>query len=585
MWLVIWRNEPDPPVGPFIGTATAGSVFRFVLGAQRRAVSVGALLGIVWMGSMAAVPAVLGLVIDRGMEGDRAALVGGLAVLVGVGIVEAATAAGRHWIAGRLWENTELIVQQLVGRRVLDPRGGVERVPSGDLLSHATSDASRIAGVADLCCRGAGAVVSFLAVAAVLLVTSPLLGGIVLAGLPPLLLAMAPLWRPLERRSHREQERIAQAASVAGDSIVGLRVLKGLRAEDAAIRSFTECNEEVRGSAVRVARLSAWWNALGVVIPGIFLVLVAWVGGRLALTGELSVGQLVAFFGYAQFLRTPLNTFAELGVKWSRGLAAAARLAELLNRPPAVADEPTDRAVLDEVPVVELRGVVRDAPVLDGLDLTLAPGEALGVVTSDPRAAQVLAGLLARRADPDAGQVRLGGHDLRALPLDQVRHAVLVAEHDPFLFATSLADNVAVTGDFGPVHDAAARTAAVAEIAHRLPEGWAAVLGERGRTLSGGQRQRVGLARALAETPPVLVLPEPTSAVDAHTEAGIIDALLALRGHRSTLVLTSSPVLLAALDRVVLIAHGRICADGPHAKLLGHPGYRAVVLPRPEPAS
>ncbi|MGH8573030.1 MAG: ATP-binding cassette domain-containing protein, partial [Gammaproteobacteria bacterium] len=241
--------------------------------------------------------------------------------------------------------------------------------------------------------------------------------------------------------------------------------------------------------------------------------------------------------------------------------------------------------VLREVPAVDLAGVVRDAPVLDGLDLTVAPGEALGVVTADPRAPQVLADLLARRADPDAGQVRLGGYDLRALPLEQVRRAVLVAEHDPFLFATSLAHNVAVNGDFGPAHSAAARVAAVEEIAHRLPDGWATVLGERGRTLSGGQRQRVGLARALAEAPPVLVLPEPTSAVDAHTEANIIDTLLALRGDRSTLVLTSSPVFLAALDRVVLVEHGRICADGTHAELLGDPGYRAVVLPHPEPVS
>lgn len=582
---VIWRNQPDAPVGPFTGTATPGTMLRFVLGAQRRTVGVGAVFGIGWMGSMAAVPALLGLVIDRALGADGGALVAGLAALLGVGILQAATAAGRHWVALRLGEGTELTVQQLVGQRGLDLRGGVERVPAGDLVSRATSDATRIGNVADLCCRGAGAVVSFLAVAVVLLVTSPLLGGIVLAGLPPLLLAMAPLWRPLERRSHREQERVGQAAAVAGDSVVGLRALKGLRAEDAAVGRFTERNDEVRGSAVRVARLSAWWKALGVLIPGIFLVVVAWVGGRLALAGELSAGQLVAFFGYAQFLRTPLNTFAELGVVWSRGLAAAGRLAELLNREPAVTDPAGTRSELGARPVVELREVTDAGRVLDGLDLTVAPGEALGVVTVDSRGAQVLADLLARRADPDAGQVYLGGHDLRALPLDQLRDTVLVGEHDPFLFATTLAGNVAVHDDFGPAHDAAARAAAVDEIAARLPEGWDSVLGERGRTLSGGQRQRVGLARALAADPPVLVLPEPTSAVDAHTEAHIVGALVALRRNRSTVVLTSSPVLLAALDRVVLIEHGRVGAEGTHVELLGHSGYRTVVLADREPVA
>lgn len=579
----IWRNEPDPPPVMPPSPRSAGSIIWMVLNDQWRTAAVGAFMGSGWMMSMAAVPTMLGLVIDRGVGGDTSALVRWSCVLAALGVSQASFGLGRHWIHNRLNHGIKLIVQDLVATRALDPRGGLEGVPAGDLVSRATADATRLGGLADLCCRGPGAAASFVFVFVLLVAASPALGLIVLAALPVLSGVTVPLWRPLARRSYVEQQHLADASAVTADGIVGLRVVKGLGAEKALIDGFGDVNDRLRDSSVSVARLSAWWTGLGILAPGILLAVIAWIGGRLVLDGSLSTGQLVAAFGYAMFLRTPLIRFAELGNKWVRAHSAATRVAELLDRPWAVSDHRTSSSPHASrrplIPTVTFDAVCSSDHVIDDFTMTIDAGEVVGVAAADPRVPGALADLLARRCDPASGHILLHGADLRDLPLDEVRAAVLVAEHDPYLFAATLADNVAVHGGFDERHRRAASSAAVEEIANRLPEGWQSVLGERGRTLSGGQRQRVGLARGLAADSPVLVLIEPTSAVDAHTEVAVVAGLLALRDGRTTIMVSTSPAALAAVDRVVFIRAGMVAATGTHTTLLQHDPYRAVVLP------
>lgn len=582
----IWSAQPDA-VGPGPPPPVdARRLLWWVVRSNWRGVVPGMVAGIAWMGAIAAVPAVLGQLIDQGVAtGDTGALARWLSVLAALGALRAGAAAARHWLAVRLYEQGTFAAQQVVGRAALDPRRSSERsFGSGELVSYATSDASRIGVLVDLCCRGTGAVVTFAAVAVVMLATSPLLGGFVLAGLPPLLLLMTPLWRPMERRATAEQEIISATTNLAADTIVGLRVLKGVGGEAPAKARFSVANGSLRHAAVGVARLEAWWEALGVVIPGSFLVVVAWLGGRLALDGSISVGELVAFIGYAQFLATPLATFAEMGETYARAAASAGRVAGLLALAPAGPGPPV-KGVHAAVGIGELRfeemvvaPTLEFPAALDGLDLVVPAGTAVGVVAEDSRAATALAELMGGGVHPDAGRLTLDGVDVRHLPVATLRHAVLVAHADPFLFNRSLADNLAV-GDAEParIPDAVA-AAALDDVVAALPDGLATVLSERGASLSGGQRQRVGLARALVVDPPVLVLPEPTSAVDAHTEAVVIQRLLAARAGRTTVVLTTSPSLLAELDLVVLLLEGRVAATGSHDELVERSSaYRALV--------
>lgn len=560
---------------------TGGGIVRWVLGRQRASIALGALAGIVWMGAIALVPVALGGAIDgavQGGDGGDVALWAG--VLAGVVLLEAGAAVVRHRAAVLLFARTRWLVERLVTRRVLDPQGGPDRDP-GDLLSRARNDAQAVGVIADLMCRGTGAVVTFAAVGVGIVLISPLLGAIVLIGLPPCLLVLAPLWRPYERRAADQQTRMAAATSVAADSLAGLRTVKGLGGEPAVRGWFAAGTREVQHSAVSLARLAWAWNALSAVIPGVFLAAVLYLAGTQAADGELTTGGLVTLTGLAVFLAIPLSTLAEVGEVWASGLAGARRIAGVLTDPVAVPD-PAGRAGTTDREVL-LGGVVLDGVTygpLTGLDLSVAAGELVGVACPRPEAATALADLLARRADPVAGTVAVGGSDVRTLAHDQVRAQVLVEDgHRAWLRDGTLGENLALAGPATPADRLvdALLTAAAEELLTR-GDGLDAAIGDRGLALSGGQRQRVVLARAVAADPPVLVLDDPTSALDSVTEDRVARRLAAARTRSTTVVLTVSPTMLAACDRVVLLDDGRVVATGTHPDLLrSEARYRAAV--------
>lgn len=557
---------------------TAIGLVRWVLRRQRGRVFVGALAGIAWMGSAAAVPVVLGRAIDRAVvDGDAADVATWAAVLVGVVAFGAVAGVIRHHTAVLLYIRTRWLLERLVTRRVLDPRGG--NAPSeGVLLSHVQSDAQAVGSIADLMCRGSGAVVTFLAVGVGMLMTSPVLGAVVLIGLPPAMLSLVPLWRTFERRAVDRQATLAAASSVAADSLAGLRVLKGLGAQDTPRAWFRQASDDVERSGLSLARSTAAWDAVSMVVPGLFLAVVLWVAGRLALDGSLDAGQVVTFTGLAVFLAIPLNTFSEVGDVWASGLAGARRIADVLRAPYAVdavpeesVDGPTDGSLA-------FHDVTHRS--LQGFSLVVADGELVGVVTAEPAVPRDLAAVVGRTADPSAGVATIGGCDLRQLGLDDVRARVLVdGGHDVWLLDGSLRRNLqlgATGASDDELHDAIV-VGAVEELLHRAG-GLDARVGERGLALSGGQRQRVAIARAVATGPSVLFLDDPTSALDAVTEARVADRLRAARAGRTTVVCTLSPTLLAACDRVVLVASGAVVTEGTHAELLDDLRYRQVVM-------
>ncbi|GAA1000950.1 ABC transporter ATP-binding protein [Acrocarpospora macrocephala] len=561
---------------------------------QRRDVLVGSLLGAGHQAGEVAVPVLIGVVIDQAVaSGDLTALLGWLAALAAVYVGLSFSFRYGARAGERAAEQAGHELRLELVRRVLDPRGGAEqgRLP-GALTTIATEDAKRVGAVNMAAIMGIGALFGVLVGAVVLLRISLPLGLLVLLGTPLLLLAGHLLSKPLERRSDAEQERAAHASGVAADLVTGLRVLKGIGAESAAVARYQRTSRESLVATLRAARAEAWQYGMVLALTGGFIAVVALIGGRLALQGDISLGQLVSAVGLALFLLGPLEVFSWVNAELAQGRASATRIADVLTTPPAVApregaeSRAGNSAGLPEAGALSpgalphpVRGELRLRGVrCDGLtlDLHVSPGEILGVVATDPAHATTLLRCLGRQTDPDAGVIELDGVPLTGVDPADLRLEVLVAEHDADLFEGTLRSNVAASDG---ALERVLVAAGVDEVARGLPLGVDAPVIERGRSLSGGQRQRVALARALAADRAVLVLHDPTTAVDTVTEARIAGGLREIRQGRTTIVVTTSPALLAITDRVVLLDAGRVADAAPHADLVRRNAvYRGAVL-------
>lgn len=553
-------------------------VIRRAVAGQRRDVAVGSVLGAAHQIGEALVPVLIGLIVDRAViRPDGAALAGWLVVLA---VVYAMLSFGFRFGARAGERAAEQAAHRLrmdVVGRVLAPHAGAETGrPPGALVNVATEDARRVGSLNMALTLGVSAVVGVVAGAVLLLRASLPLGLLVLVGAPVLMALGHLLARPLEHRSEAEQERAAHASGVAADLVAGVRVLKGLRAEATAVGRYRATSRASRDANVRAARAEALQTGLMLTLTGAFIALVALVGGRLVLSGSIGLGALVSAVGLALFLPGPISVLARVGAEFARGRASAARIAYVLASPGETGGG-TGLPVTPAAGELRLRGLGHGG--LDAVDLTVRPGEHLGVVVTDPAHAAALLHCLARRSDPDRGSVELDGVPLTLLAPEALRSVLLVAEHDAQLFAGTLAENVTAAAPPDTDPRPAMEAAAVDEVAAALHGGTAAQIGERGSSLSGGQRQRVALARALAADRGVLVVHDPTTAVDAATEARIAAGIRRARADRTTVLVTSSPALLAATDRVVLIDGGTVTAEAPHEELVrSHPVYRAAVL-------
>ncbi|MGA5046687.1 ABC transporter ATP-binding protein [Streptomyces arboris] len=553
-------------------------VIRRAVAGQRRDVVVGSLLGAAHQTGEALVPVLIGLIVDRAVvrpDGEALAL-----WLVVLAVVYAMLSYGFRFGARAGERAAEQAAHQLrldVVRRVLAPHGGAEAGrPPGALVNVATEDARRVGALNMALTLGIAAVVGVVAGAVLLLRASVPLGLLVLIGAPVLMALGHYLARPLEHRSQAEQERAAHASGVAADLVAGVRVLKGLRAEPAAVARYRSTSQASREANVRAARAAALQTGLMLTLTGAFIALVALVGGRLVLSGSIGLGALVSAVGLALFLPGPIAVLAWVGAELAKARASAARIADVLAAPGETTGGTTEPAA-PSTGELRLHGLGHAG--LHGIDLTVRPGEHLGIVVTDTADAATLLRCLARRCDPDRGRVELDGTPVTELAPAALRSALLVAEHDAQLFDGTLLDNVTAAAPAGADPQPAMDAAAVDEVAATLPGGTAGRIGERGSSLSGGQRQRVALARALAADRSVLVVHDPTTAVDAATEARIATGIRRARTGRTTVLVTSSPALLGATDRVVLIDGGTITAEAPHEDLVrDHPVYRSAVL-------
>jgi len=605
-WSPEGRRTDEPP-----DTRSPVRFLRWVLRQQGNVVLVGVGVGVLWQLPLIVGPWVFGRAIDAGIVGDDpgAVVVGALALLAATlvgaifGIV-LHTLVVRSWLIS-LYGTTKMVTRKAAQMGHVLPR----RSPTGEILSVASSDSDEFGAMTEIITRAGSQLLSFLAVAAIVLVTSPRLGIVVLVAAPILVGVALPFLRPLHGRQSAERSRNSELTSMATDIVSGLRILRGIGGERTFGRNYEGQSQSAKSAGVGAGFWQAVIEALGVLFSGVFLVLLLWLGTREVLAGRLTIGELVTFLGYGLYLIGPIRTFFEFAQKMTRSMVSARKAIAIFEseppwRDPAVptALDPT-AALVDgasgftarpgELTVVVCAVPEESARLADRLGRYLpADTEPVGVEVEEElkgRAARRArserarrrAEVAARDAERTRGpwQVRLGQVDLSEASLTDVRSTILVSDTTSQLFAGTLQDAVDPHRRLTRQQaEEALRAANAEDVYDAMPGGWQGVLDERGRGLSGGQRQRVVLARALAADPPLLVLVEPTSAVDAHTEARIADRVARLRAGRTTVVCTVSPLWLHHADRVVLLADDQVVTEGRHDDLLADdPAYRAVV--------
>jgi ABC-type multidrug transport system fused ATPase/permease subunit len=573
MVIIAMRKFPVPDPGrPDI--RSAGRYLWWLTRNQWQSITLGAFWGVCWMVSLALVPAVIGHAIDQGIaRRDSAELVRWSMVALAIGTFAAIAGVNRHRNAMANNFASSSRTAQVITRHIPKVGATLPRlIAAGDVVT---------IGVADIASIGAGyqevpitlgAVSSICVVAAIMLNASVPLGLTVILGVPGLMFATALLTRPLHRRQAAYRELQSDLTTRATDIAVGLRVLRGIGGEQAFAAGYRGSSQSVRAAGIRVAKIESLFDAVQVLAPGAFAALVTWLAATFAVKQEISIGSLVAFYGYATFLTMPLTIFGQATDLMTSAYVAAGRVVKVLRLEPEVVDPAVDGTEPEPLPPI-------GAQLADAASgLADIPDGLLAVVCADSADAGPLAERLARFAD--TGSPTLGGVPLARLPLSPLRARILLARNDDRLFRGTLAAQLTPAGrEVGPDDLLTAlRVAGAEDILDQLDQGLETMIDDGGRNFSGGQQQRLRLARVLAADPRILILVEPTSAVDAHTEARIAERLVRHRAGKSTIVFTSSPLLLDRADSVSYLEAGVLVASGRHRELLdGCAAYRAVV--------
>ncbi|GLF95642.1 ABC transporter ATP-binding protein/permease [Streptomyces yaizuensis] len=547
------------------------------LGGQLKALS----WGLVNQLSVAALPLGVGLAVQAVADGSGSRLAWATALILLLGAAIALGEGMVHRATTTNWTTAATRIQQLLSRRTAE-LGAVltRRVAAGEVMAVSAADVEKVGWFVEVLSRFTAAATALVAICTGLVLYQPDLGIVVALGIPVIALASLPLLPAASRRADRQRERAGYATELASDTVAGLRVLRGIGGEELFLARYRAASQEVRGAAVRSARTWALVGMVNVILPGLLLLAVVVHGASLAQDGRIAVGELVTVYSAVLLTQHPLRNFSELALAYSYSKPSARRTARVLAL-----------RRTEEGPAPRI-GRPEGNPTGDLYDpvsgVRAAQGELTAVVSGDPDTAGALAERLGGHPvdpAPDHASVLVGGVPLDELPLERARATVLVQDKEPVLLSGTLGELLGVPASGRVAAGAALRAAYCDDVLDALgrSEGggddpMAGVITERGRSLSGGQRQRLALARSLVTDPEVLVLDEPTSAVDAHTESRIAAGLKELRTGRTTVVLTASPLLLDTADRVLLIHGGTVTAAGTHRELLRDDArYRALV--------
>jgi ATP-binding cassette subfamily B protein len=467
------------------------------------------------------------------------------------------------------------------------------RRSTGELMALATNDLEAVAqacGFGVLTLFDASFLVLFSAAAMVHI--QPKLA---LLSCSPLVLIALFQWRAgiaLYHRFERVQESFAALTEEVREVLAGIRTIT-LHAHEAECAAKLDATNRVtlaRGLAL--VRLDALYDPVIALLAGMAMILALRFGGSAVLAGELSLGSLVAFLAFLATMTWPMMAIGWSVNLWTRGIASMGRLQEVLDTAPEIRDPSAPQPLPDRADIAFVGATVRHEgtarPAVQGLSCVIEVGTTLGVIGTTASGKSTLADLIVRLVDVSEGRVTVGGIDVRQLRLHELRRHVALVPQEPFVFALSVRDNIAFARPTATAEaiETAARTACLHDDIAALPQGYATLLGERGVTISGGQRQRLAIARALLIDAPVLVLDDCLSAVDASTEALLLQNLRQVRRTRTTIVISHRVRTISDADAIIVLDQGRVVEAGRHQDLITSDGLyaRIVALQRAEQA-
>lgn len=528
------------------------------------------------------VPVAIGLIVGRAIDtGDGRAMIVSLFALAGLFVVLSyAYRFGARIIIVAI-EREAHMMRVEVASRVLHPRGVRTDLMSGELLTVSTSDAEKTSWILDVIARTVAAITATVVCAVALLIIDIPLGLAVLVGTPVIMYLLQRAAPLLTRTATTQQAEVARVSGMATDLVSGVRPLRGIGAEGAASARFDESSRKALTATMKMAKANSIYLGFSTTVSALLSVGIAGTAGFFALQGRISVGELITVVGLSQFVIEPLTTMSRLPGIAAMVRGSADRLALVLGADHVLAEGGSQVPTATDVAV---KGVTYRS--LDGLDMAAAPGELLGVVTLRAQDGEALAAVLSGQigADDYLGSVTIGGVGVGELGLTEARRTVLVEPHNTDLFAGTVRSNVVAGRDRADHElDRILEASAATDVVAMHESGLDHAVTDRGASLSGGQRQRVALARALSVSAPVLVLHDPTTAVDAVTEHAIAAGIEQLRHTgdlaQTTVLITTSPALLAVTHRVLVVDGGRVVAEGTHHDLAANDErYRETVL-------